>query len=124
MHTLGVPLGGPHGRCSGLTPGSTHRARSWWAQGTLVDPSRHGEYPARCTLAPAPELAPAPPTAPSPHRCVFMRLATICVLVFTLGSKITSCDNASCTLCGYNQKLYPVRLRQAGPVYVGARRRF
>lgn len=38
-----------------------------------------------------------------------MRLATICVLVFTLGSKITSCDNYSCELCGYNQKLYPVR---------------
>lgn len=41
-----------------------------------------------------------------------MRLATICVLVFTLGSKITSCDNYSCELCGYNQKLYPVRLEQ------------
>lgn len=41
-----------------------------------------------------------------------MRLATICVLVFTLGSKITSCDNdALCQLCGYNQKLYPVSLR-------------
>ena len=40
-----------------------------------------------------------------------MRLATICVLVFTLGSEITSCDNYSCELCGYNQKLYPVRLR-------------
>lgn len=39
-----------------------------------------------------------------------MRLATICVLVFTLGSKITSCDNYSCELCGYNQKLYPVSL--------------
>lgn len=39
-----------------------------------------------------------------------MRLATICVLVFTLGSKITSCDDNSCELCGYNQKLYPVRL--------------
>ncbi|KAK2097619.1 Transmembrane channel-like protein 7 [Saguinus oedipus] len=41
-------------------------------------------------------------------RCVFMRLATICVLVFTLGSKITSCDDDTCDLCGYNQKLYPV----------------
>ena len=39
-----------------------------------------------------------------------MRLATICVLVFTLGSKITSCDSYLCELCGYNQKLYPVRL--------------
>ena len=43
-----------------------------------------------------------------------MRLATICVLVFTLGSKITSCDNYSCELCGYNQKLYPVRLQGWG----------
>lgn len=37
-----------------------------------------------------------------------MRLATICVLVFTLGSKITSCGDSTCELCGYNQKLYPV----------------
>ncbi|XP_069920880.1 transmembrane channel-like protein 7 isoform X2 [Oryctolagus cuniculus] len=44
-------------------------------------------------------------------RCVFMRMATICVLVFTLGSKITSCDNGPCELCGYNQKLYPVSCR-------------
>ncbi|XP_055994879.1 transmembrane channel-like protein 7 [Sorex fumeus] len=47
-------------------------------------------------------------------RCVFMRLATICVLVFTLGSKITSCDNYSCALCGYNQKLYPCWETQVG----------
>ncbi|XP_070422725.1 transmembrane channel-like protein 7 isoform X3 [Equus przewalskii] len=47
-------------------------------------------------------------------RCVFMRLATICVLVFTLGSKITSCDNYSCELCGYNQKLYPCWETQVG----------
>ncbi|KAG8513620.1 Transmembrane channel-like protein 7 [Galemys pyrenaicus] len=47
-------------------------------------------------------------------RCVFMRLATICVLVFTLGSKITSCDNNSCELCGYNQKLYPCWETQVG----------
>lgn len=45
-----------------------------------------------------------------PCRCVFMRMATICVLVFTLGSKITSCDGGPCELCGYNQKLYPVSL--------------
>ncbi|XP_055265548.1 transmembrane channel-like protein 7 isoform X2 [Moschus berezovskii] len=47
-------------------------------------------------------------------RCVFMRLATICVLVFTLGSKITSCDNYLCELCGYNQKLYPCWETQVG----------
>ncbi|XP_012503006.1 PREDICTED: transmembrane channel-like protein 7 [Propithecus coquereli] len=47
-------------------------------------------------------------------RCVFMRLATICVLVFTLGSKITSCDNGTCELCGYNQKLYPCWETQVG----------
>ncbi|XP_006892776.1 PREDICTED: transmembrane channel-like protein 7 [Elephantulus edwardii] len=47
-------------------------------------------------------------------RCVFMRLATICVLVFTLGTKITSCDNPSCDLCGYNQKLYPCWETQVG----------
>ncbi|XP_036772982.2 transmembrane channel-like protein 7 isoform X5 [Manis pentadactyla] len=47
-------------------------------------------------------------------RCVFMRLATICVLVFTLGSKITSCDNYTCELCGYNQKFYPCWETQVG----------
>nr|XP_012997037.1 transmembrane channel-like protein 7 [Cavia porcellus] len=47
-------------------------------------------------------------------RCVFMRLATICVLVFTLGSKITSCDDTTCELCGYNQKLYPCWETQVG----------
>ncbi|XP_029805300.1 transmembrane channel-like protein 7 isoform X3 [Suricata suricatta] len=47
-------------------------------------------------------------------RCVFMRLATICVLVFTLGSKITSCGDYSCELCGYNQKLYPCWETQVG----------
>ncbi|XP_026953920.1 transmembrane channel-like protein 7 [Sagmatias obliquidens] len=47
-------------------------------------------------------------------RCVFMRLATICVLVFTLDSKITSCDNYPCELCGYNQKLYPCWETQVG----------
>ncbi|KAM7329222.1 transmembrane channel-like protein 7 isoform X2 [Alexandromys fortis] len=47
-------------------------------------------------------------------RCVFMRLATICVLVFTLGSKITSCGDNTCELCGYNQKLYPCWETQVG----------
>ncbi|XP_069860125.1 transmembrane channel-like protein 7 isoform X1 [Dipodomys merriami] len=47
-------------------------------------------------------------------RCVFMRLATICVLVFTLGSKITSCGDDACELCGYNQKLYPCWETQVG----------
>ncbi|KAK2506861.1 hypothetical protein MC885_018313 [Smutsia gigantea] len=46
--------------------------------------------------------------------CVFMRLATIYVLVFTLGSKITSCDNYTCELCGYNQKFYPCWETQVG----------
>ena len=48
-----------------------------------------------------------------------MRLATICVLVFTLGSKITSCDSYLCELCGYNQKLYPVRLGGRASYKVG-----
>ncbi|ELW67696.1 Transmembrane channel-like protein 7 [Tupaia chinensis] len=47
-------------------------------------------------------------------RCVFMKLATICVLVFTLGSKITSCGNDTCELCGYNQRLYPCWETQVG----------
>ncbi|XP_044534998.1 transmembrane channel-like protein 7 [Gracilinanus agilis] len=47
-------------------------------------------------------------------RCVFMRLATICVLVLTLGSKITYCDNEDCRICGYNHKLYPCWENQVG----------
>lgn len=39
-------------------------------------------------------------------RCVFMRLASIGVLLFSLWSQITSCRDGPCT-CGYNQKLYP-----------------
>ncbi|XP_042562979.1 transmembrane channel-like protein 7 [Clupea harengus] len=38
-------------------------------------------------------------------RCVFMRLASIGVLLFSLWSQITSCEG-SCP-CGYNHKLYP-----------------
>ncbi|XP_049325885.1 transmembrane channel-like protein 7 isoform X1 [Astyanax mexicanus] len=39
-------------------------------------------------------------------RCVFMRLASIGVLLFSLWSQITSCSNGVCT-CGYNHTLYP-----------------
>ncbi|KAJ8284024.1 hypothetical protein COCON_G00028740 [Conger conger] len=39
-------------------------------------------------------------------RCVFMRLASIGVLLFSLWSQITSCGSSNC-LCGYNHKLYP-----------------
>ncbi|XP_066546008.1 BOS complex subunit NOMO1 [Amia ocellicauda] len=38
-------------------------------------------------------------------RCVFMRLASIGVLLFSLWSKITSCQPDEC-LCGYNHQLY------------------
>ncbi|XP_043835523.1 transmembrane channel-like protein 7 isoform X1 [Dromiciops gliroides] len=47
-------------------------------------------------------------------RCVFVRLATICVLVFTLVSKITFCDNEDCRVCGYNHKVYPCWENQFG----------
>ncbi|TDH15818.1 hypothetical protein EPR50_G00013260 [Perca flavescens] len=38
-------------------------------------------------------------------RCVFMRLTSIGVLLFSLWSQITKCDNGPC-VCGYNNKLY------------------
>ncbi|TKS69140.1 Transmembrane channel-like protein 7 [Collichthys lucidus] len=38
-------------------------------------------------------------------RCVFMRLTSIGVLLFTLWSQITTCDDGPCT-CGYNELLY------------------
>uniref|UniRef100_A0AAY4ALJ3 Transmembrane channel-like protein n=1 Tax=Denticeps clupeoides TaxID=299321 RepID=A0AAY4ALJ3_9TELE len=39
-------------------------------------------------------------------RCVFMRLASIAVLLLSLWSQITSCSIDDCP-CGYNHKLYP-----------------
>ncbi|XP_039537966.1 transmembrane channel-like protein 7 isoform X2 [Pimephales promelas] len=39
-------------------------------------------------------------------RCVFMRLASIGVLLFSLWVQITSCDSSDCP-CGYNHKIYP-----------------
>ncbi|KAG7491884.1 hypothetical protein MATL_G00008720 [Megalops atlanticus] len=39
-------------------------------------------------------------------RCVFMRLASIGVLLFSLWSQITSCEGSKCQ-CGYNHTLYP-----------------
>uniref|UniRef100_A0A673CAT8 Transmembrane channel-like protein n=1 Tax=Sphaeramia orbicularis TaxID=375764 RepID=A0A673CAT8_9TELE len=38
-------------------------------------------------------------------RCVFMRLTSIGVLLFSLWSQITECGEESC-ICGYNHKLY------------------
>ncbi|XP_031144747.1 transmembrane channel-like protein 7 [Sander lucioperca] len=38
-------------------------------------------------------------------RCVFMRLTSIGVLLFSLWSQITKCDDGPC-VCGYNNKLY------------------
>ncbi|XP_053550905.1 transmembrane channel-like protein 7 isoform X1 [Bombina bombina] len=40
-------------------------------------------------------------------RCVFVRLASIVVLLISLWTQITSCGSQACTLCGYNHKLYP-----------------
>ncbi|XP_066517905.1 transmembrane channel-like protein 7 [Hoplias malabaricus] len=39
-------------------------------------------------------------------RCVFMRLASIGVLLFSLWSQITSCGDDVCP-CGYNHRIYP-----------------
>ncbi|NXP50103.1 TMC7 protein, partial [Heliornis fulica] len=40
-------------------------------------------------------------------RCVFVRLANIVVLLFSLWSQISYCDTEDCEACGYNYKLYP-----------------
>ncbi|XP_026715038.1 transmembrane channel-like protein 7 [Athene cunicularia] len=40
-------------------------------------------------------------------RCVFMRLAGIGVLLFSLWSHISYCATDKCKACGYNYKLYP-----------------
>ncbi|NWI75266.1 TMC7 protein, partial [Dryoscopus gambensis] len=40
-------------------------------------------------------------------RCVFVRLASIGVLLFTLWSQISGCGKDKCEPCGYNYKLYP-----------------
>ncbi|NXT72675.1 TMC7 protein, partial [Chaetops frenatus] len=40
-------------------------------------------------------------------RCVFVRLANIAVLLFSLWSQISDCGTDKCKPCGYNYKLYP-----------------
>ncbi|NXS59830.1 TMC7 protein, partial [Brachypteracias leptosomus] len=40
-------------------------------------------------------------------RCVFVRLANIGVLLFSLWSQISYCDTDKCKACGYNYELYP-----------------
>ncbi|XP_078273659.1 transmembrane channel-like protein 7 isoform X2 [Rhinoraja longicauda] len=40
-------------------------------------------------------------------RSVFVRLANIIVLLVSLWSQITTCDDEGCKTCGYNHKLYP-----------------
>ncbi|KAJ7407927.1 Transmembrane channel-like protein 7 [Willisornis vidua] len=40
-------------------------------------------------------------------RCVFLRLANIAVLLFSLWSQISDCAADKCEPCGYNYKLYP-----------------
>ncbi|NXM62009.1 TMC7 protein, partial [Illadopsis cleaveri] len=40
-------------------------------------------------------------------RCVFLRLANIGVLLFSLWSQISDCGSDKCKPCGYNYKLYP-----------------
>ncbi|XP_053847944.1 transmembrane channel-like protein 7 isoform X2 [Vidua macroura] len=40
-------------------------------------------------------------------RCVFVRLANIGVLLFSLWSQIAGCGSDKCKPCGYNYKLYP-----------------
>lgn len=42
-----------------------------------------------------------------PPRCVFMRLTSISVLLFSLWSQITTCRDGPC-VCGYNHRLYSV----------------
>ncbi|NWH34341.1 TMC7 protein, partial [Chloropsis hardwickii] len=40
-------------------------------------------------------------------RCVFVQLASIGVLLFSLWSQISNCGSNKCKPCGYNYKLYP-----------------
>ncbi|XP_014792189.1 PREDICTED: transmembrane channel-like protein 7 [Calidris pugnax] len=47
-------------------------------------------------------------------RCVFVRLASIGVLLFSLWSQISSCDTDKCKACGYNYELYPCWESQVG----------
>lgn len=72
---------------------------------------RKGNFSAPSPV-PRVQLAPSPshpmfPLSPLPYRCVFMRLATICVLVFTLGSRSHPCDNYLCELCGLQPETLP-----------------
>lgn len=59
-----------------------------------------------CISAPLP-LPRTPP--PLPRRCVFMRLTSVGVLLFSLWFQITTCKDKPCD-CGYNHDLYSVSL--------------
>lgn len=48
-----------------------------------------------------------------PFRCVFMRLTSIGVLLFSLWSQITDCEEEPCK-CGYNHVLYSVSHANSG----------
>ncbi|NXG29957.1 TMC7 protein, partial [Dromaius novaehollandiae] len=47
-------------------------------------------------------------------RCVFVRLANIGVLLFSLWSQISYCATDKCNACGYNYELYPCWESQVG----------
>ncbi|NWH57241.1 TMC7 protein, partial [Geococcyx californianus] len=47
-------------------------------------------------------------------RCIFVRLANIGVLLFSLWSQISSCATDECKACGYNYELYPCWESQVG----------
>uniref|UniRef100_A0A8B9S293 Transmembrane channel-like protein n=1 Tax=Apteryx owenii TaxID=8824 RepID=A0A8B9S293_APTOW len=47
-------------------------------------------------------------------RCVFVRLANIGVLLFSLWSQISYCATEKCKACGYNYELYPCWESQVG----------
>ncbi|NWR69623.1 TMC7 protein, partial [Centropus unirufus] len=47
-------------------------------------------------------------------RCVFVRLANIGVLLFSLWSQISYCATDKCKACGYNYELYPCWESQVG----------
>ncbi|NXY50302.1 TMC7 protein, partial [Ceuthmochares aereus] len=47
-------------------------------------------------------------------RCVFVRLANIGVLLFSLWSQISYCATVECKACGYNYELYPCWESQVG----------
>lgn len=83
--------------------------------GELCVPHRRGPARSEHWSVLIPLSYPSPPLPPFSARTVFLRLASLLVLLFSLWNQITCGGNAEaeeCKTCGYNYKELPVRWKE------------